>query len=242
MNNLPIIKISAVVLLGALLAGCPGRVRPPPQPTPAPVPVPTQPAPEKPAIKGATLYIVDPVASSVNIFVYRGGVMARLGHNHVMTARSLKGEVSMRPQLAQSSFELEFPVAELVVDDAQARQAAGADFPGEIPQKDRDGTRKNMLREEVLDAEHFPSVRLQSTSVSGTLPSARMMTRITIKAASHEVEVPVSIVTAGNQLTASGQFDIKQSDFGIKPFSIGLGALEVVDQLTIKFKVVAQRQ
>ena len=168
--------------------------------------------------------------------------MARLGHNHVMTARSLKGEVSLHPQIAQSRFELEFPVTELVVDDAQARQAAGADFPGEIPQKDRDGTRKNMLREEVLDADHFPSVRLQSLRVSGTLPSARVVTRITIKAASREVDVPVSIVVAGNQLTASGQFDIKQSDFGIKPFSIGLGALEVVDQLSIEFKVVAQKQ
>jgi hypothetical protein len=32
-----------------------------------------------------------------------------------------------------------------------------------------------------------------------------------------------------------------QTDFGIKPFSIGLGALEVQDRLHLKFVLVAQR-
>jgi polyisoprenoid-binding protein YceI len=185
---------------------------------------------------------VDAAASDVNILVYRGGVIARLGHNHVMTSKSLKGAVSLHPDLAKSSFEVEFPVAELIVDDVQARQAAGADFPGEIPQKDRDGTRKNMLRAEVLDAEHFASIQLKSIRVAGSLPSAQVVTRITIKDASREVAVPVNIVTSAGRLTATGQFDIKQTDFGIKPFSIGLGALEVVDQLTVKFNIVAQKQ
>jgi len=239
MSKLQLCKVSVVMLLGALLAGCPGRVRPP-VPVP-PVPTPTQPA-EQPESKGAASYTVDPAASDVNILVYRGGVMARLGHNHVMTAKSLKGAVSLHPDLAQSSFEIEFPVAELVVDDAQARQAAGADFPGEIPQKDRDGTRKNMLRAEVLDAEHFASIQLKSIQVAGSLPSAQVVTRITIKDASRDITVPVNIVTSANRLTAAGQFDIKQTDFGIKPFSIGLGALEVVDQLTVKFNIVAQKQ
>jgi len=240
MSKLQLCKVSVVLLLGGLLAGCPGRVRPPS--VPAPTPAPTQPAPAEPEIEGATLYSVDPAASDVNIFVYRGGMMARLGHNHVMTAKSLKGEVSLHPDGARSRFDLAFPVAELIVDDPQARQAAGADFPGEIPQKDREGTRKNMLRAEVLDAEHFASVRLQSVSVMGPLQSARVVTRITIKDVSRDVEVPVSIVTSANQLSASGQFDIEQTDFGIKPFSIGLGALEVVDKLTIRFKISAQKQ
>jgi len=239
MSKLQLCKASVVLLLGALLAGCPGRVRPPAPVSPPPTP--TQPA-EQPEIKGAASYTVDAAASDVNILVYRGGVMARLGHNHVVTAKSLKGAVSLHPELASSSFEIEFPVAELVVDDAQARQAAGTDFPGEIPQKDRDGTRKNMLRAEVLDAEHFASIRLKSIKAAGSLPSAQVITRITIKDVSREVTVPVNIVTSADRLTATGQFDIKQTDFGIKPFSIGLGALEVVDQVTVKFNIVAQKQ
>jgi len=228
-------RMATVVLLGALLAGCPGGVRPPSPPTPT-LP---EPAPKAPQVEGATLYTIDPVASDVNILVYRGGLMARLGHNHVMTAKSLKGKVSLHPDLAKSGFELSFPVAELIVDDPQARQATGEDFPGEIPQKDRDGTRTNMLKPEVLDGERFAYVKLQSVKIVGSLQAARVVTRITIKDVSREVEVPVVIAVTPTRVTASGRFAIKQTEFGIKPFSIGLGALEVVDQLQVRFKVVA---
>jgi hypothetical protein len=102
----------------------------------------------------------------VDILVYRGGTLARLGHNHVMTSKAVTGRVWVHSQLAKSGFELAFPVAELIVDDAQARRAAGAEFPPEIPQADKEGTRKNMLRTEVLDAEHFPQVSLQSVRIS----------------------------------------------------------------------------
>ena len=57
-----------------------------------------------------------------------------------------------------------------------------------------------------------------------------------------DVEVPAVIDITGTRLTVTGQFPIKQSDFGMKPFSIGLGALEVVDQLQVRFKIVADRK
>jgi polyisoprenoid-binding protein YceI len=230
-------RVLPLVFLGLALAGCPSAVRPPPvaQPTPS---KPT-PAPE---VKGATLYTVDPTASDVKIMVYRGGTLSRLGHNHVMTSKTLTGQVSLHPDIAKSSFELSFPVADLIVDDTQARQAAGADFPGEIPQSDRDGTRKNMLRAEVLDGEHFARVQLRSVQVSGSLQSATMVTRITIKDVSHDVTVLVSIATTPAQITATGQFEIKQTDFGIKPFSIALGAVQVLDQLKIQFRIVAEKK
>ena len=231
-----IYKIASVLLLGAALAGCPAGVRPPSPPTPTPTPAPA------PEVKGATLFTVDSAASDVNILVYRGGPMARLGHNHVMTARSVTGQVVLHPAAEQSSFELSFPVAELIVDDAAARQAAGADFPDEIPQKDRDGTRRNMLKPEVLDGEHFDRVLLKSVRVIGPLQSARIVTRITIKDVSRDIEVPVSIATTPAGVTASGQFAIRQTDFGIEPFSIGMGALVVVDQIQVRFKIVAQRR
>ncbi len=79
----------------------------------------------------------------------------------------------MHPQFARSGFELSFPVAQLVVDDPEARRAAGSDFPPDIPQSDKDGTRKNMLTPEVLDGEHYPEVKLRSAQVGGTLRRRR---------------------------------------------------------------------
>jgi polyisoprenoid-binding protein YceI len=142
--------------------------------------------------------------------------------------------------IERSGFEISLPVNDLVVDDPEARKQAGADFPPDVPQADRDGTRKNMLRAEVLDGEHFAAITLKSVGIRGSLPEVTAVARITIKDVSHDVELPVSVHVEGNQLKADGMFDIRQTDFGIKPFSIGLGALEVQDRLHVEFHLVAE--
>ncbi len=230
-------RLSTLLFATVLLAGCPAGVKSPPPGKPMPIP-----APAPAATQGSAVYTIDSSASVVRILVYRGGALARLGHNHVMTATSLSGQVAVNPDPAKSTFDLSFPVAEINVDDTQARREVGDEFPGEISQGDRDGTRRNMLRAEVLDAEHFPRVSLRSVSITPPLQTAKITARIAIKDVSRDVEVPVAIDVADARLTATGQFPIKQTDFGIKPFSIGLGALEVVDQLQIRFKIVADRK
>jgi hypothetical protein len=206
--------------------------------------VPPAPAPTAPAAdtRGATVYEVSPQGSQLSIYVFRGGKFSRLGHNHVLTSQHLGGRVWVHPQFARSGFELSFPVAQLVVDDPEARRAAGSDFPPDIPQSDKDGTRKNMLRPEVLDGERYPEVKLHAAKVGGTLEAPQVTASITIKEASSEVEVPVKLAIAGTKLTASGEFDVLQTQFGMKPFSVALGALEVQDRLHIKFTVVAEKR
>jgi hypothetical protein len=220
-----------------LATGCLSNIRTPPVAAP---PAPTRPTPPT-EIQGATLYQVNPSASQVDILVYRGGTLARLGHNHVMTSKAVTGRVWVHSQLDKSGFELSFPVAELIVDDAEARRAAGTEFPPDIPQADKDGTRKNMLRTEVLDGEHFPEVKLQAVRVTGSMQAPQITTRITIKDASREIEVPAKVSIEGSRLTATGEFDIQQTNFGMKPFSVALGAIAVKDQLHIKFSVVAEK-
>lgn len=219
-----------------LLAACPAAVRK------APEPVSSLPSIAAPDLSGATLYRVSPAASEAHVLVFRGGKLARLGHNHVITSKAVTGRVWLHPQIEKSGFELAFPVRELIVDDPEARRAAGSDFPPEIPQPDKEGTRRNMLRTEVLDGERFPTITLRSARVSGPLAAAKVMVRITIKDVSRDVEVPVRVESDAKRLSAAGELDVLQSDFGIEPFSIGLGALEVQDRLHVKFRIVAEAQ
>lgn len=178
----------------------------------------------------------------MHIHVFRGGTLARLGHNHVITSQSVTGRVWLHPQFTASGFELSFPVADLVVDDPKARQAAGSEFPPEIPAADKEGTKKNMLRLEVLDAERHPRVTIRSASISGSLQSPRITARITIKDVSRDVVVPASVAVNGKRLTARGEFEIRQTEFGMKPFSVALGALAVQDQLRVRFDLVAEKR
>lgn len=232
-------RVGGLIGLCLLLAACPRPLRPP-APTPTEPPAPTTPA--APDTRGAAVYEVSSQSSQLAIYVFRGGKFSKLGHNHVMTSRDLTGRAWVHPDFARSGFELSFPVAQLVVDDAEARRAAGADFPPDIPQSDKDGTRKNMLKPEVLDGEHYAQVKLRSAKVGGTMEAPQVTAQITIKETSRDVEVPVKLSVVGNQLTASGEFDILQTAFGMKPFSVALGALEVQDRLHIKFKIVAEKK
>ena len=231
-------RVGGLICLSLLLAACPRPVRPP-----APVPtVPPTPAPSTPDTRGAAVYEVDSRSSQLSIQVFRGGKLSRLGHNHVMTSRDVSGRAWVHPEFTRSGFELSFPVMQLVVDDPQARRAAGSDFPSDIPQSDKDGTRKNMLKPELLDGERYPQVTVRSAKVAGTLQAPQVTARITIKEVSREVQVPMKVAVEGGKLTASGEFDIQQTQFGIKPFSVALGALEVQDRLHIKFDITAEKR
>ena len=51
-----------------------------------------------------------------------------------------------------------------------------------------------------------------------------------------------AISIGSGRLSATGEFDVLQSDFGIKPFTAALGALTVQDRLHVKFSVVADKK
>lgn len=251
-----------VALLGTamtMLTACPNTVRPPP-PSEQPVAVPPPPAsgnsvpvrpsppvqPAPPAAttdqRGVTLYEVNPQASIVHIFVYRAGALARFGHNHVISVRSLNGRIWIHPTVSKSGFELSFPVEQMAVDEPQARRAAGSDFQAEVSASDREGTRANMLRTEVLDAAHYAQISLKSVTIAGSAQQPQVTVRITIRNVARELVIaPVMSLKAG-QLTVSGQFDILQSQFGIEPFKAALGALAVQDRLHIEFTLIAGKK
>jgi hypothetical protein len=51
--------------------------------------------------------------------------------------------------------------------------------------------------------------------------------------------VPVHYESQDGQIVVSGEFPLKQSDLGLTPFSALLGALQVVDEMKVRFRVVA---
>src|SRR5690348_10758175 len=125
----------------ALLSGCP---LPPRAPRPAPPPaVPSAPAPHV-----GTPYEILPQSSLLTILVYRGGALASAGHNHVIASHDLSGTIYVPPELLQSSFEVHVPVATLTVDEAALRaQQPAAEFPADVSESAKEGTRRNMLGE-----------------------------------------------------------------------------------------------
>jgi polyisoprenoid-binding protein YceI len=189
---------------------------------------------------GAIRYQVDSAASEVRILAYRGGAMARFGHNHVLRSNRVTGQILLHSDLGHSQVQLSLPVASLDVDDPKIREAEGPDFAAEVPEEAREGTRRNLLRAEVLDAAQFPTITLQSVAIAGTRDAPSLIMRVTIKGVSHDVVVLATVEEQKNLLLAEGEFTILQSDFGMTPFNAALGALQVQDKLRIRFSIKAR--
>ena len=226
--------IASLVLLG--LAGC--QTSPPVTETPSPPPAAAEPS--APPV-GAREYRVVAEESLLQILVYRGGAMARLGHNHVIASHQLAGTVFVTDDATQTRFDIQIPVNELTIDEPAMRELAGADFPPGVPESARDGTRKNMLTEALLDGATYPAIRLRATEVVAAGGAFDVGVEIAIKDQVRNVRVPVTIRHQDGALIASGEFPLKQSELGLKPFSVGLGTLVVLDDMRVQFTVTARQ-
>ena len=195
-----------------------------------------------PAIAQQT-YTVDPAASDIHWLVYKAGAFARLGHNHVISVGGLTGQATVdAANLASSSFELEIPVAELVVDDPQLRRGLGDEFSSLPSADDIAGTRKNMLSDRVLDGERFAALRVTGKGPNGSVGEQTTM-QISVQLLGRTVElmVPTMVTIEGDTLEAAGEFTLTHGELGMKPFSVMAGALQVGDKLDFSYRIRARR-
>ena len=182
------------------------------------------------AASGTAFYAIDPGASLVAVTVRRGGLMARLGHDHVVASHTLTGYAAPGMGRADVSFRLD----QLTIDEPQLLRDAGI---GTSPSPEAvEGTRKNMLGP-VLDAERYPVVTLHAE-----LPAdGRLRVDVTLHGTTRRLELPAAVQVDAAQVTASGAARLKQTDFGITPFAVGAGLLAVQDELAVSFNIVARR-
>jgi hypothetical protein len=238
-------KIIRVYAAGAMLftalalSACTAPTVSPPAAVPAAPPISTAaPAPgdpfaafEQARAAGQEVLAIDHLRSVVAITVRRGGTLARLGHDHVIASHELDGYVAPSMQKAA----LRFKLGDMAVDEAALRAQAGLPPP---PSTDAIfATRRNML-ERVLEVEKYPVLVVQAEQAQGN--PALLNADVTLHGATRRYSVPVTIERKDGALRTTGSFTAKQSDFGIKPFSVLGGALAVEDQIELRFDISAR--
>jgi len=244
------LRLAGAVLLAPLVGGCPLQ---PHAPAPRP-PV----AVETPAPHEGVPYDIVAGESLLTLRVYRAGALASAGHDHLIALHALSGTVYVPADVMRTSFEARIPVAEFTVDEPALRaQEHSPDFPPEVPDAAREGTRRNMLGEALLDAEHNPEIVLRAmrleaagTPAPGSGGEAggdaggetRVLARVqtTVRGQLRTISVPVRYQFAPGALVASGEAALKQSELGLTPFSALLGALQVQDEMRVRFRIVAR--
>lgn len=196
---------------------------------------------------GVDQYSIDVAASDIRVLVYRTGLLSNLAHDHVMVAREFSGIVSLAPGHGRgnsadmsSSGNIEVQVSSLEVDAPEARRAEG--LSGTLDAEDRAEIRAIMLGQEMLNAAQHPVIRVKVLLVDDLAPLTGLTVRIRIRGVEREYIVMARVRRTGGQIRISGDFQLKQTDFGIAPYSTFLGTIAVADRVKIKFDVVARRQ
>jgi len=189
---------------------------------------------------GAERYAVASAESEIRLLVYRAGPLARVGHNHVIVG-PVRGEIWAGRTAESSGFLLEVPVGSLSVDPVAARAEEGKDFAAEVSDEARRGTREHMLGGEVLDAQRYPVIRVESVALSGPRWNPSVVARVTLRGVAHEQHFPAAVVEYGDWLVVIASFAFHQSDFGIEPYSALGGGLRVADEVRVRIRLEARR-
>ena len=183
------------------------------------------------ARSGQQLYGIDTRHSWVQIKVFRGGRLARLGHNHIVSTHLIRGLAAQGPRTGQA--DLYISLTDLVVDRPDLRRQAGRQFDSRPSANDVAATRANMLGDRVLDAARLPFVELSLEFADGIASTA-----IKLKQVSVPVDIQISLPRPPSRVPPiNGSFNLRLSEFGIEPFTALGGALRVVDEIQVKYQL-----
>jgi polyisoprenoid-binding protein YceI len=175
---------------------------------------------------------IDPALSSAKIDVGKSGPLSFVaGHSHEVDAPGIRGRVRVWTDGADVAVTI--PVSSMRVTGAHE----SADDLPKIQQ--------TMMSGEVLDAQNHPTISFQSTSVvirsrAAAALDAVVEGRMTLRGRTQAVSVPVHVDLGGQMLTATGRFVIRQTDYGIKPISVG-GVVAVKDTVAITFHIAGRQ-
>ncbi|MEM1436883.1 MAG: hypothetical protein AAGG11_22745, partial [Pseudomonadota bacterium] len=162
--------------------------------------------------------------------------------NHVISARGLQGllripDDGQPARTTGAEAPLYLPLATLVVDDPAARAAAGADFSSTPSERDRAGTRNNLLGPKVLNAEQYPYLQATVTLLRADLAE------VILSVAGHETthQIPVQIEQReGDALAVTADFELTHAAIGLTPFSVLGGAIAVADPIRVRLEFAAR--
>lgn len=168
-------------------------------------------------------------SSRLEVKTGKAGLFGFAGHSHVIRARAFSGDVVYYPNAPASShlqITVETDSLEVLTppDTAEIRKVTAT------------------MRTDILHTDQYHDIRLVSKEVTPTAHGFHLIGALTLAGQTHDVPIDVAVKVGADTLRADGTFAIKQTDFGIKPFSGGPGgAVKVADRVRFTIDAVAIR-
>jgi polyisoprenoid-binding protein YceI len=157
------------------------------------------------------------------------GRAAKMGHRLT---------IAMRRWQATVTWSGDEPVAAKLtvdVDSLEIVRGEGGVTPLSGPEKIV--VRSNALRQ--LDARHFPQICFEAETIEKSGDGYRLAGTLQIRGRTRAQVIHLRTDDLGDVWRLSGQAGLRQSDFGVKQYSLLMGSLKVADDVTVSF--TAQR-
>jgi polyisoprenoid-binding protein YceI len=168
-------------------------------------------------------------SSRMQVKTGKAGLFGFAGHTHVIEAREFTGEVVYYPRRPSSShLDITVSTESLTVltppDTAEIRKVTES------------------MRTLVLRTAEYPEIELVSRQVVPSADGFHIVAAMTLVGQTRELPIDIVARVGLDTLEATSTFAIKQTDFGITPFSGGPGgAVKVADRVTFDIRAVAVR-
>ena len=182
---------------------------------------------------------IDKPASKLRAYVFRAGAVARLGHNHVLSASEFDAQALLgEAGLGSARLQMHLRLDQLQLDDPSLRAELGGAFAKPLDAEAIQGTRANMLGERGLQAASHPFLRLRSLKLVGEAPRLAALVEIELHGQRRQQWLALRVDDQGQRLIVSGSLVLRQTDYGLQPFSLLGGLLAVADEIVVEFELV----
>jgi polyisoprenoid-binding protein YceI len=181
-----------------------------------------------------TRWSASPGKSRILVQVFKRGLLSGLAHDHHFEATAWRAGATFDPASPGDAR------IELVVEAGSLEDRQEALSP-----QDRAKVNRQAAGPETLDAARFPEIRfvadrldLTAGGLAGQTIDGELVGTLSLRGQERPVAVPVHAVREGEAWRVRGAVRLKQSDYGISPFSGFLGTVAVHDELVIEYDLV----
>lgn len=112
---------------------------------------------------------------------------------------------------------------------------------GEGGVKGLSGPEKTLVRSNALkslDAGRFPEIRFTAETIDKTDDGYRLTGKLHIRGKSRQHVIDLRTEDLGDSWRMSAESGVRQTDYGVKPYSLLMGSVQVADDVTVSFAAV----
>lgn len=175
-------------------------------------------------------YRIDPQRSRITVETQSTSLLSSSPHKHLLAARDFRGQASLVPGIMETT----------VVDfSVRADSLTILDDMSEPSRRDID-----LAIRRTLEADRFPRIAFHSSTATADLvgPDAYAVAAsgtLDLHGVRRALTVSGQVEVDGDTLRIRGACTLRQTDYGLVPFSMGKGAITVADDVTLTFELVA---